>query len=314
MIAWNGVVIGLVAVATSFAGHPHQVDCFSHPARCGYPSPGNTGVPAGTKLSKSGSITITRNGTTISNRRIDGTVTVAADGVTIRNSLISQPEGGSGSYAIMLERGADDFRIEHSEVKGKRRQNGLQSAVWNHYGNPGATAVGSYFHLCSDCWEGSGRFNGDYMVVDASYPGSHDEDIYVCGAAIRVDHSTLINRHNQTATVFGDTTDGCGGNRFVVTNSLLAGGGYVLYPQANSDSPTGHMEVSNNRFARCGGRREFQASAGGTACDGGSDSHGLFPGGGYYGVAAYYYGGPGQVWTGNYWDDNLKPVCVQGSC
>jgi hypothetical protein len=198
-------------------------------------------------------------------------------------------------------------------VRGRSRTNGLQSAVWNHYGNPGATAVRSYFHRCADCWEGPGRFSRDLMVVDAAYPGSHDEDIYICGASVKVERSTLINRHDQTATVFGDTA-GCGPNRFVVTDSLLAGGGYVLYPQANSDSSTGYMKVTGNRFARCRGGRDFDSDSGGTACAAGTDSFGIWPEGGYYGVAAYYYLDGGNVWSGNYWDDNLKPICLDGHC
>ncbi len=318
---WAGmrVLLGLLTALTGAGhahherGHRHQAGCFSRPSRCGYPDATNTGVPVGTTLSPSGSITVSDDGTTLSGLRITGSVTVAADGVTIEDSRIFQPQGGEGSYAVILNEGADDFTIRDSEVLGPdRRRGGLESAVWNHYDNPGAMASRVYFHSCADCWEGSGTFRDSYMVVDAAYPGSHDEDIYVCGTSVNVDHSTLVNRHSQTATVFGDA--GCGGNRFTVTDSLLAGGGYALYPQANSSSRTGSMRVVNNRFARCRTRAVFEAASGGTACAGGPDRRGLFPHGGYYGVAAYSYRGHGQVWRHNYWDDNLRPVCPAGSC
>jgi hypothetical protein len=312
-MSFSALVLSLVALAGSGAHHRAQTDCYAQPARCGYPSAGTTGVPRGTHLKKSRSITIRRDGTVISGRQIEGTVNVDASHVTIRDSLITAPNGGSGSYAVQLLQGADDFRIERSEVRGPSKTNGLESAVWNHYGNPGVTAVDDYFHKCADCWEGPGRFNRDLMVVDAAYPGSHDEDIYVCGAAVHVEHSTLINRHNQTATVFGDTAS-CGGNRMVITDSLLAGGGYVLYPQGNADSPTGYMKITGNRFARCRTHREFEAGPGGTACAGGPDSGGVFPDGGFYGVAAYYFTEGANIWSGNYWDDNLKPVCIDGAC
>jgi hypothetical protein len=311
-MGWSALVLSLVALASSGVRHA-QPDCYSQLARCGFPSVATAGVPHGTDLRKSGSLTIRKDGAVLSRRRVEGTVIVDADNVTIRESLIVPPGGGSGSYAIQLLQGADDFRIESSEVRGRGKTDGLQSAVWNHYGNPGATAVDSYFHKCSDCWEGPGYFNRDLMVVDASYPGSHDEDIYVCGGTVKVENSTLINRHNQTATVFGDTA-GCGGNRFIVTDNLIAGGGYSLYPQANSDSPTGYMKVTGNRFARCHGARDYEADTGGTSCAGGPDRSGIFPQGGYYGVAAYYYLGGGNVWAENRWDDNLRPVCLQGSC
>lgn len=315
--AWSGLQI-LLALLGAWASpsHAHQrpLDCFSRPSRCGYPDATNTGVPPGTQLQPSGSLTITEDGTTISGMRVEGTVTVAADNVTIEDTRIVQPDGGSGSFAVILNKGADDFAIVDSEVSGRRRRRGgLESAVWNHYGNPGATAVGSYFHGCADCWEGPGAFLDDYMLVDASYRGSHDEDIYVCGGHVRVLHSTLVNRHHQTATVFGDTA-GCGGNDFTVTDSLLAGGGFALYPQANSESRTGRTAIVGNRFARCASAPVYDPRSGGTSCRHGPDAHGIFPYGGFYSVAAYYFPGPGSVWRRNFWDDDLSPVCPDGSC
>jgi len=309
-----GVLASLAGPASTHS-HPHQqpAHCFPQPSRCGFPDATNTGVPRGTALTPSGSLTVSDDGATVNGLRVTGSVTVDADDVTIENSRIVQPSGGEGSYAVILNEGADGFTIHDSEVLGpKNQRNGLQSAVWNHYDNPGATATRAYFHRCADCWEGAGTFRDDYMVVDAAYSGSHDEDIYVCGAAVNVDHSTLVNRHSQTATVFGDA--GCGGNRFVVTNSLLAGGGFVLYPQANSDVRTGTMRVIGNRFARCASRAVYEEASGGTSCAGGPDAKGLFPQGGYYGLAAYYYRGPGHVWRRNVWDDNLRPVCPAGHC
>jgi len=291
----------------------HRPACFPQPSRCGYPDATNTGVPAGTSLRPSGPLTVSDDGATLTGLRITGSVTVDADDVTIEDSRIVQPSGGSGSYAVILNKGADGFTIRRSEVLGAAGHGpGLQSAVWNHYDNPGAAANRVYFHRCADCWEGAGAFHDAYMVVDAAYPGSHDEDIYICGASVNVDHSTLVNRHSQTATVFGDA--GCGGNRFVVTDSLLAGGGYVLYPQANSDSQTGSMKVIGNRFARCATKEVYDRSSGGTSCAQGPDPGGLFPHGGYYGIAAYYYRGHGHVWRRNVWDDTGRPVCPAGSC
>jgi hypothetical protein len=239
---------------------------------------------------------------------------VAANNVTIENSRITKTSGGSGTFAVVLNRGADNFTIKDSEVVGpESNTNGLESAVWNHYNNPGARAIRVYFHRCADCWEGAGSFRNDYMVVDASYSGAHDEDIYVCSGKVNVDHSTLINTHQQTATVFGDTICG-GGNRFKVTNSLLAGGGYLLYPQANSSSKVGTVDISGNRLARCRTRSVFEPSSGGTSCKEGADADGLYPQGGYYGVVSSLFTGSGQSWTNNVWADNSQPVCQNRHC
>jgi hypothetical protein len=308
------VALGLVAGGGHTTALTDQTSCFQRPSQCGYPDATNTGVPAGTSLTTTGSQTVTDDGTVLDGLEIKGTVTVAASDVTIENSRVVAPAGGSGSFAILLEEGADDFTIKDSEVEGPASsKDGLESAVWNHYGNPGANTSGVYFHDCADCWEGSGTFRDSYMVVDAAYSGSHDEDIYVCGGTVHVLHSTLINRHRQTAAVFGDTS-GCGANHLSITGSLLAGGGYVLYPQANSDSPTGTMNISENRFARCHSAPKFNRASGGTDCAGGPDPNGLFANGGYFGIAAYYYLGGPNVWKRNIWDDNGRPVCPTGSC
>ena len=298
-------------VATS---HAAAAGCFASPHSCGYPDSTNTGVPAGTTLTPSASKTVTTNGTVINGAEITGTVTVAADNVTIKNSKIIRTSGGSGTYGVILNNGADNFTIEHSEVVGPASETaGLQSAVWNHYGNPGVVARYDYFHKCADCWEGPGIFENDFMVVDAAYTGSHDEDIYVCGAAIQVEHSTLFNTHHQTAAVFGDTAS-CGGNTFDISNSLLAGGGYTLYPQGNASSSMGTMNITNNRFARCISGTVYDSSTGGTYCNSRTgDSAGYYPYGGFYGLAAYYFTGGSNVWTGNVWDDNSKPICPTGN-
>jgi hypothetical protein len=290
---------------------PASAACLPQPSACGYPDETNTGVPPGTTLTSSGSRTVSTNGAVLRGLDITGTVTVTADNVTIEDSRVTRTSGGSGSYAVILNNGADNFTIRDAEVVGPASNtSGLQSAVWNHYDNPGAKATGVYFHRCADCWEGAGTFRNDYMVVDAAYSGSHDEDIYVCGTTVNVDHSTLVNTHQQTATVFGDTI--CGGNDFTVTNSLLAGGGFVLYSQANSRSEVGSTNISGNRIARCKTSLLYNSGSGGTACSGGADSFGYYPLGGYYGVAAYTYSGPDQIWRNNVWDDNSQPLCDNG--
>jgi hypothetical protein len=308
--------IALVCICTFFifTGHAAAAGCFASPHSCGYPDATNTGVPAGTTLTPSGSKTISTNGTVINGAEITGTVTVAADNVTIKNSKIIRTSGGSGTYGVILNNGADNFTIEHSEVVGPASETaGLQSAVWNHYGNPGVVARFDYFHKCADCWEGPGVFENDFMVVDAAYTGSHDEDIYVCGAAIHVEHSTLFNTHHQTAAVFGDTAS-CGGNTFDISNSLLAGGGYTLYPQGNASSSMGTMNITDNRFARCITGTVYDSSTGGTYCNSRTgDSSGYYPYGGFYGLAAYYFTGGSNVWTGNVWDDNSRPICPTGN-
>jgi len=107
----------------------------------------------------------------------------------------------------------------------------------------------------------------------------------------------------------GSTSTIAGDDHLVITNSLLAGGGWTLYPSAKSTSVgTGTMNISNDRFARCLTTPMFDGS--GTTCAGGADTHGYFPNSGYYGVAADLYCPPtsGQMWSGNVWDDDSSTL------
>ena len=79
-----------------------------------FPDESTTGVPEGTDLEDSGSLTITEDGAVVDGLDIDGTVTVAADDVTIRRSLIR----GEGRYAIELESGYEGLLVEDVEIDG----------------------------------------------------------------------------------------------------------------------------------------------------------------------------------------------------
>lgn len=73
----------------------------------------NTGVPEGTKLKRSSSLTITKPGTVIDGRHIQGTVSIEAANVTIRNSLI---ETDTSHYPIQVSDGATGVLIEDVEI------------------------------------------------------------------------------------------------------------------------------------------------------------------------------------------------------
>jgi hypothetical protein len=57
---------------------------------CGKPKPGphNTGVPAGTTLTPSGSIRVEQDGAIVEDLDIDGAITILADNVTIRRERV----------------------------------------------------------------------------------------------------------------------------------------------------------------------------------------------------------------------------------
>jgi hypothetical protein len=273
--------------------------CFASPHLCGYPDQTNTGA-SGT-LTPSGSITVSTDGAVIKDKEVSGKITINADNVTIENVKILSTATGSGTQAISNNGSGNVIRNVTAGGPGTGA-NTIEAAV---RGFNGVTLERDYFYNCNECMQGGGTVKDSYMVVSSIYSGAHAEDIYVCSDQIDVSHSTLINYVNQTATVFGDTICG-GGNKFTVTNSLLAGSGYVFYPQANNTNPPGaQTTITANHIARCTGSPETKES-GHWYCKGGSDANGIYPFGGSYGVGSYF-SGP-TTWSGNVWDDNLATI------
>jgi hypothetical protein len=119
-----------------------------------------------------------------------------------------------------------------------------------------------------------------------------------------------------------NTAGGAGGacqNHLTINNSLLAGGGFLVYPCGNADSAGSSATViTNNRFARCTSQPVVNAASG-LICQGfgsptgngdtvgNSDGHGYYPRGGFFGVTSYIFCGS-TTWSSNVWDDNGAAV------
>ncbi|WP_157074854.1 right-handed parallel beta-helix repeat-containing protein [Janibacter limosus] len=123
-----GMTIALLATAcSSSSGAPTRVaadptqaaDVASPPPslqRSDFPDESTTGVPAGTRLKPSGSLTIDKDGTVIDGKEITGTVTVKADNVVIRNSRILN----TGPFPVRVD-GGKNLLVEDSEIDGRGR-------------------------------------------------------------------------------------------------------------------------------------------------------------------------------------------------
>jgi hypothetical protein len=297
---------------------PH--DCFVSPGACGYPDPGDgtAGVPHGIALKPSGSITVTKPGTVLQNLDVTGNITIEAAGTTIRNVRLTVVDRGSGTAGIWIEPGAAATKIVSTTIRGVAARQSPESAIFNHNGES-LTLTRAYLYNFADPVEGAVTVADSYLDANGSYGSgssiAHVEDIYASDARVVVKHSVLLNPSGQTATIFMDTNGGQGATRgddkLTVVDSLLAGGGWTLYPSAKSTSPgTGRMNVSGNRFARCLSAPVYDKRSGGTSCKRGADTHGYYPYGGYYGVAADLYCPPkrNQRWAANVWDDDGTPI------
>ena len=332
-------------------GSAVQTNCFAHPGACGYPDPAasNVGVgncsalpnfsfanrPAGTYYSGTGnSLEITGSNVTISNINLgDVSIYVAkgASNFTLNNVCMSVNGGGAnGSIVINTAAGSAGLTVENSTISGANGTTEAVGKIIEDLGS-GATIKNNYmYNFAGGVFEkgdGTELVQNNYMLLNVTMlqpNGSpvHYEPMYCTNnPALTINHNTLFITQGQTAAIFCNTGDGAGGacsNHVTITDNFMAGGGYTLYPCANSSGVgTSVVDIENNRFAKCLGTpitHQYPNGGSGYTCgtvDGaGADSHGYWPYSGYYGVVdtVANYIGPSETWSGNYWDDTLHTV------
>lgn len=236
------------------------------------PNADTTGVPAGTELKPSDSITITKDGTVIDALEIRGTVLVRADDVTIKRSRIDN----TGTYPIQLEPGHRNLVVEDTEIDGNGKAN--VAILHGEY-----TLRRVDIHSVLD----GPRIEGDNVLIEDSYihdlhrvEGGHHDAIQVRkGRNITIRGNNLQAYNAETgdpmnaAIQFGSlngTLDG-----LVAEGNLMNGGNFTINA-VKLDG--GSVIFRDNRFGR-----DFR-----------------------YGVVS---GGPGLEWaSSNVFDDNGKPV------
>jgi hypothetical protein len=296
-------------------------NCFPSPSVCGYPAPTTTGVPAGVTLKPSGSITVTKAGTVISGLEVTGTINVVADDVTIEDTKVVQ-NGNCGSttacgnYAIRTDESATNTTIRNVETATAPGQT-CQQDIRDTGGT--MTIERAYLHACDGnvYTQGPTVLKDSYGIAKFAISTDHIENVYMNETSLTAIHDTLFNPIDQTAVIFGNSGDGTDvtncSNHITILESLLAGGGYSLYPCAHSTQPgSSTLVVEGNHFARCVTKEGYEPNGGTHPCVGGADSSGFYPNSGSFGVAAYYYPGVG-TWRGNVWDNNLSTVCIDRS-
>ena len=315
--------------------HKHPVvrtNCFSHLGACGYPGPGNTGVANCAGLAKSSGPKTIAKSETIENTNITGSVTVAASGVTLRHDcVIDDGEESESSAAIVLTEAASNFTIIESTIRGgNATSESVEEALRNNYSDPGAVATRVRLENCAECLHQNWVLEDSYVIANgrahAEEAGTaHAEDWWYDNNTIVANHDTLLNPSKQTAVIFGQGGGGGCVNHETVTNSLLAGGGYMLYFCVNTKDDAGSsINIRNNRFARlvCAkGEHEDVELRGGGECTGapnertsyfnaGAGSGGYYPRGGFFGVVYKGEGifNQGTRWENNYWDNNHKAL------
>lgn len=218
------------------------------PPPAGWPDATNTGVPAGTALTSSGSLTVTADNTVIDAKDIIGTVDIRANNVTIENSKI---EAGTNGWGIYIDSGS--VTVKHSEITGS---------------DYGGIAGGPYTLDADNIHD----FHGDGMKLHSNVTvenswihdakpenGQHADGMQLQDALsdVTIRHNTITpgtstgDGVNSAVFIKDDLGPGNGPGPVVVDDNLLGGGGYTLYVYKGSTGLVqGGVTVTNNRFLR----------------------------------------------------------------
>lgn len=264
-----------------------ETNCVASPIRCGFPDPSDTGVPAGTALTPSGSISVNTPNATISGLAVSGTIDIYASGVTITDTSVTTQD--TADPGIVIHGPATGITIENTTIAGAPgTATGI--AIHNTTGTD-MTVEGVYIHDAADGVDGLQNTSNSYVITDGYVPGAHVEPVYLPGAGpsnpeSTVEHNTLLNPQDQVAAVFADCHAYGPCWNMAVNDNLMQGGDYTVEccDGSGAVSPSGNTSFTNNRFART-----------------------YYPTSGQYGWESGI--DPSRTtWSGNVWDSTNRPV------
>jgi hypothetical protein len=276
-------------------------NCASQPSACGFPDASNAGLPAGTPVTPVGQanlpsgvswtgqgMTISANGVTLSNLEIPGDIEIEANNVTIKDCLI---DDSSAAQAVRVNTGYTGTVVENTTIAGSDAGSG---AMAHGIQGNGVTVNSVYIHFAEEGVTGGGlTVTNSYIVSDGlpvKPPGDHNEAIDLgdgTSTPTLIQHNTLFNPIGQTAAIIAGGPWGQLQN-VRIDNNLMGGGGYTLYCCETDawgvNQAPGNTSITNNRFSRL-----------------------YYKTGGSYGPLADLDTSH-TPFTGNVWDDTLKPV------
>ena len=256
-----------------------------------FPDETNTGVPDGVELRRSPGFDVVEDGAVIENLLIvDGSIEVWADNVTIRNVRISNTSQDM-LWGILQRSGHSGLVVEDSEIYGSGDGH-LAAGITNHGGMITIRRV--EIHTVSDAINTeTGLLEANYLHSPAHVSGDHNDMVQanggpVAGHRLEIRGNTIINDLSQTGAIslFANFSEV---RNVEVVGNFLAGGGYTVYGGGLTEDGRSPANVvfRDNVFSR----------------------H-VFPDGGFYGPVAHFdQNAPGNVWSGNVWEDG-SPVRV----
>jgi hypothetical protein len=208
-----------------------------------YPTPKCTGVPSGTALKTiKGDVTVKTRGEKIVGKRITGSLNIQADDVVIRNSEII------GAVVNWDNGGSWKFTIEDSTVGAK---DGCPGDYTNFaVGEDNYVARRVLVRGFPDGFRIGGpkgvTIEDSYVILCSSDPSDHSDGIqaYGAGGPSVIRHNVLDQRpaaKTATAPIFlPGGSDNRASASFVVTDNVVAGGGYSIRISQDAPKVTGN--------------------------------------------------------------------------
>ncbi len=210
---------------------------------CGKPKPGphNTGVPAGTTLTPSGSIRVEQDGAIVEDLDIDGAVTILANNVTIRRVRIR-----SGDYYPIRYFDNDNtgLVVEDSEIEGTTDDATASISFVNY------TARRLNIHGAADGFKADAN-----VVIEDSWVhdlrnglDQHNDGVQSTGGkGVTLRNNWISGASNaavQTGDLGGATED------LTLECNWFGGGGWTLNIRGTGATVPKNTRIVNNVFSR----------------------------------------------------------------
>lgn len=189
-----------------------------------YPNASNTGVPAGTSLTPSGSIDVTVDGTVIDSLEITGCITVHANNVTIKNSRL-KVSSCAGYETNAIYNYGTGLVVQDTEIDGQN-----DASCGYAIGMSDFTALRVNIHNCASgvrLSRGNITIQDSYIHGLSTLPGDENDAIrcyYGAGPALGPDNPTsIVHNYIEGGRNAGiKIADYCGGT-YTISNNLITG-------------------------------------------------------------------------------------------
>lgn len=210
---------------------------------CGKPKPGptNTGVPAGTVLTPSGSISVDQDGAIVEDLDIDGQITVLANNVTIRRVRLR-----SGDYYPIryFDNANTGLVVEDSEIEGTS-DDATASLSFTDY-----TARRLNIHGAADGFKADANVLIEDSWIHDLRNGldQHNDGVQSTGGKGVTLRNNWISGASNAAVQTGD--EGAATEDLTLECNWFGGGGWTLNIRGSGATVPVNTKIINNVFSR----------------------------------------------------------------